>query len=147
MPTPLPARLNPNSRALSAPQFRALADVPPELEWFKNLQNERTRKAYKDDIWDFMQFVGMAHPEGFRLVMRSRVIVWRDDFKRRALAPSTIQRKLSALSSLNQYLCEKNAVFLNPMKGVQRPKANNNERIYDKRKSRPEESPTFKVEY
>jgi integrase/recombinase XerD len=55
------------------------------------------------------------------------VIAWRDDFTRRELSPATIRRKLAALSSLYQYLCEKIAVFLNPVKGVQRPKGNNNE--------------------
>jgi site-specific recombinase XerC len=72
-------------------------------------------------------FIGIEHPEDFRIVTRAYVIEWRDDFKRRALSPATVCRKLSALSSLYQYLCEHNAVPLNPVKGVQRPKANNNE--------------------
>jgi len=46
---------------------------------------------------------------------------------RRKLQPSTLRRKLSALSSLFDYLCEKNAVVGNPVDGVQRPKANGNE--------------------
>jgi integrase/recombinase XerD len=123
----MPARLAPESRALVAARFYALAEVPPELEWFHNLQNERTRTAYKLDIQDFMAFIGIDRPEDFHLVTRAHVIEWRDDFKRRELSPSTIRRKLSALSPLYQYLCEKNAVPLNPVKGVQRPKANHNE--------------------
>jgi integrase len=35
---------------------------------------------------------------------------------------ATIRRKLAALSSLFEYLCESNAVAGNPVKGVKRPK-------------------------
>jgi integrase/recombinase XerD len=117
--TRMPARLTPASRAL--------AEVPPEREWVQHLPNVKTRAAYTLDIHDFMRFIGIARPEDFRLVTRAHVIAWRDDCTRRALAPATVCRKLSALSSLYQYLCEKNAVPLNPVKGVPRPKANTNE--------------------
>ena len=128
MPEPsIPARLTPESRAVAAARFYALPAVPPELEWFQNIPNARTRAAYKLDLQDFMAFIGIERPEDFRLVTRAHVIAWRDDFTRRALSPATVRRKLSALSSLYQYLCEHNAVPLNPVKGVQRPKANHNE--------------------
>jgi integrase/recombinase XerD len=45
----------------------------------------------------------------------------------RELAPCSIRRKLSALSSLFDYLCENNAVAVNPADGVKRPAANGNE--------------------
>jgi site-specific recombinase XerD len=45
----------------------------------------------------------------------------------RKLSHATIRRKLSALSSLFDYLCERNAVLGNPVDGVKRPMANNNE--------------------
>ena len=47
--------------------------------------------------------------------------------ERRGLAPATVRRKLSALSSLFDYLCERNAVTGNPVDGVKRPMANGNE--------------------
>ena len=47
--------------------------------------------------------------------------------KTRGLEPTTIRRKLSALSSLFDYLCERNAVAGNPVDGVKRPTANGNE--------------------
>ena len=43
------------------------------------------------------------------------------------MEPATIRRKLSALSSLFDYLCERNAVAGNPVDGVKRPMANGNE--------------------
>ena len=114
-------------RMLTAEQFHGLATVPPELEWFANIRNPKTKKAYREDVTDFRQFVGIERPGEFRQVTRAHVIAWRDDIDRRALAPSTVRRKLSALSSLFEYLCEQNAVTHNPVKGVKRPKANNNE--------------------
>jgi integrase/recombinase XerD len=55
------------------------------------------------------------------------VIAWRKHLESRELAPSSIRRKLSALSALFDYLCERNAVAGNPVDGVKRPMSNNNE--------------------
>ena len=115
------------SMTLTAAEFLGLAEVPPELEWFANIRNERTRRAYQQDVRDFTAFVGIERPEEFRIVTRAHLIAWRKELERRELAPASIRRKLAALSSLFDYLCEQNAVLLNPVDGVKRPKANNNE--------------------
>ncbi|MFO1419369.1 MAG: tyrosine-type recombinase/integrase [Candidatus Competibacteraceae bacterium] len=115
------------ARALTAAEFRGLAEVPPALEWFANLPNARTRRAYQQDVADFTAFVGIGRPEEFRTVTRAHLIAWRKELERRALAPSSIRRKLAALSSLFDYLCERNAVPHNPVDGVKRPKAHQQE--------------------
>jgi hypothetical protein len=33
--------------------------IPPELEWFANLTNAHTRRAYRQDIRDFQAFAGL----------------------------------------------------------------------------------------
>jgi site-specific recombinase XerD len=114
-------------RALSAEQFRDLADVPPAVEWFANIDNPRTRRAYKLDLEDFMRFVGIEKAEEFRLVVRAHVIAWRKSLEERSLSSATIRRKLSALSALFNHLCESNAVLSNPTLGVERPNADSNE--------------------
>jgi integrase/recombinase XerD len=114
-------------RALTAAEFYKLAEVPPELEWFANLRNPHTRAAYENDLREFQRFVGIKRPEEFRTVTRAHVIAWRQDLERRACAPTTIQRKLAALSSLFAYLCEQNSVLHNPVDGVKRPKSNRGE--------------------
>jgi site-specific recombinase XerC len=53
----------------------------------------------------------------------AHVIAWRDDLERRGLEGPTRRNRLAALSSLFEYLCEKNALNQNPVKGVKRPKA------------------------
>ena len=108
-------------RLLTAEAFKRLADVPPELEWFANLNNQATRRAYENALQDFMKFTGIERPEEFREVTRAHVIAWRDDLARRALSGMTIRHRLAALSSLFEYLCDKNAVTHNPVKGVKRP--------------------------
>ena len=108
-------------RLLTAARFQQLADVPAELEWFANLGNASTRRAYENALQDFMQFTGIAAPAEFRSVTRAHVIAWRDDLVRRALSGMTVRHRLAALSSLFEYLCEKNAVTHNPVKGVKRP--------------------------
>ena len=110
-------------RALTSAQFHSLTEVPPEIEWFANITNPRTRDAYEMDVKAFARFVGIHAPEECRSVTRAHVIAWRKDLEGRGLAESSIRRKLSALSSFFDALCERNAVRDNPVHGVERPKA------------------------
>ncbi len=116
-----PVPVVPSGRLLTAETFQRLADVPPEVEWFANLGNAQTRRAYENALQDFMRFTGIVQPEEFRTVTRAHVIAWRDDLARRALSSQTIRHRLAALSSLFEYLCDRNAVTHNPVKGVKRP--------------------------
>src|SRR5271169_1811979 len=123
----LPAPIVPADRLLTAAEFHRLADVPPEIEWFANIRNLHTRRSYQNAIGDFMRFTGIVRPDEFRTVTRAHVIAWRDDLERRELGGATIRHRLAALSSLFEYLCEKNAVTHNPVKGVKRPRAESGE--------------------
>jgi site-specific recombinase XerD len=117
----------PAPRALTTAEFQQLADVPPAMTWFANIDNEQTRRAYQNDVQEFMAFAGIEDPHAFRLVGRGHVLAWRKDLERRALSAATIRRKLSALSSLFESLCEANAVQGNPVDGVKRPKLDSQE--------------------
>jgi integrase/recombinase XerD len=108
-------------RALTAAAFQGLAAVPAEAEWFANLGNNATRRAYQNALQDFMRFVGISRAEEFRAVTRAHVIAWRDELQRGDLGATSVRHRLSALASLFEYLCEKNAVSHNPVKGVKRP--------------------------
>ena len=123
----LPTEIAPTGRLLTAAEFHRLADVPPEVEWFANLSNPHTRRVYENAVKDFMRFTGIARPEEFRIVTRAHVIAWRDDLVRRGLGGSTIRNRLASIASLFEYLCEKNAVTHNPVKGVERPKSESGE--------------------
>src|SRR5262249_45338121 len=59
------------SHTLTVTQFHHLAAIPPEIEWFANLTNANTRRAYQQDVEDFMAFAGLRHPEQFREVTRA----------------------------------------------------------------------------
>ena len=86
-PDELPTGIAPAraSRLLTAAEFHRLADVPPEVEWFANLTNPQTRRAYENAVLDFMRFAGIARPEEFRTVTRAHVIAWRDELTGRGL--------------------------------------------------------------
>ena len=114
-------------RLLTAAEFQGLSDVPPEAEWFANISNPRTRRAYQGDIREFMAFVGIRGVGEFRLVTRAHALAWRKELERRGHAAATIRRKLSALASLFDHLCERNAVPFSPLRGVKRPASDTNE--------------------
>jgi len=124
-------------RALTSEQFQGLADVPAAAVWLANIDNENTRRAYKSDVEAFVAFCGIERADEFRSVTRAHVIAWRTTLESsgasggapggRGLAPATIRRKLSAVSSLYDYLCNENAVESNPVAGVKRPGEGANE--------------------
>jgi integrase/recombinase XerD len=116
-----------DARILTQAEYQGLRDIPPEIEWFANIENENTRHAYRTDLKSFMTFVGIQRPEEFRSVTRAHVIAWRKLLEQKALAAATIRRKLSALSDLFDHLCESNSITHNPVKGVARPKEGANE--------------------
>lgn len=107
---------------LSASEFQGLSDLPPEAEWFASIESSHTRRAYELDIKDFMHFAGISNPMMFRVVNRAHILAWRKSLEARELSGATIRRKLAALASMYEFLCDRNAVEQNPVKGVRRPK-------------------------
>jgi hypothetical protein len=70
----LPTEILPADRLLTAAEFQKLADVPPEVEWFANISNRHTRRAYENAVKDFMRFAGIFRPEEFRVVTLAHLI-------------------------------------------------------------------------
>jgi len=79
---------------------------------------------YERDVAEFSAYTCLKEGRPLRTVVRTHLIAWRKDMERRGLSPASIRHKLSALSSLFDYLCERNAVIGNPVDGVKRPAAN-----------------------
>jgi hypothetical protein len=52
-------------RLLTAAEFQRLAKVPPESEWFKNIRNPATKRAYEKAPEDFMRFTGSSGRRNF----------------------------------------------------------------------------------
>ena len=100
---------------LTREEFHQLAEVPPAVEWFANIDNPNTRRAYENDVRSFAQFIGITTPDDMCMVTRAHIIAWRKALEQQKLGPATIRRKLSALSALFGYLCEKNAIADNPV--------------------------------
>lgn len=113
--------------ALTTADFQQLAEVPPAIAWFANIDNPQTRRAYQNDVEEFIAFAGITDSDAFRRVGRAHILAWRRALEQRALAGATIRRKLSALSSLFDALCEANAIQGNPVDGVKRPKVTSQE--------------------
>ena len=93
-----------DARRLTAPEFQRLAAVPAAAEWFANLDNPRTRRAYRADLADFCHFLGLTAPDEFRAVTRAHVLAWRGELERRGLAGATPDLMASAMRAAQQLL-------------------------------------------
>ena len=115
-------------RLLDNPSYHSLKDVPPEADFIQQRRNrsEKTARAYQVDINDFKTFIGIQKPEEYRLVAPKHVADWVTHLKKQKLTNETISRKMSAVSSLFKYYCERSALKDNPCKNITRPKVESN---------------------
>ena len=120
-PTVLPA-----SKSLSP--IAALADIPEEEIWLAKQKSARTRRAYKLDVQHFMRTLHIKSYDELRQVDHRAVIAWERIMRETGQAePSTIRRRLAALSSLFKHLVRHNHVEINPVADVERPAINRRE--------------------
>jgi site-specific recombinase XerD len=114
-----PARLISTGQLANLDQ---LAAIPEEEVWLASQKSARTRRAYKLDVAHFMRTLGITSPEMLRQVDHRAVIAWERIMREQEqAAPSTVRRRLAALSSLFKHLVRHGAATRNPVVDVQRP--------------------------
>jgi hypothetical protein len=62
-----------SEQTLSLDQYRDLVDVPPELGWLADIANEKTRRAYKVDVAEFIAFTNLKDHSALRTVARAHL--------------------------------------------------------------------------
>jgi len=106
----------------------ALADIPEEEIWLAKQKSARTRRAYKLDVQHFMRTLHIKSYNELRQVDHRAVIAWERIMREIDEAePSTIRRRLAAVSSLFKHLKRHHHVEFNPVAEVERPAINRRE--------------------
>lgn len=83
-------------------------------DWLLNLNSERTRETYSRAWQAFIEFAGNG------MVTQSTLIDYKVQLKADGQADSTINLKLSALSSFFKFVVERGLMSTNPVDGVKR---------------------------
>jgi integrase/recombinase XerD len=106
----------------------ALAAIPEEEIWLQSQKSARTRRAYRRDVAHFLRTLAIATPAELRQVDHKAVIAW-ERFMRESehAAPSTVRRRLAALSSLFKHLVRHGEAPRNPVGEIARPAINRDE--------------------
>ncbi len=105
-----------------------LADIPEEEIWLAKQKSARTRRAYRLDVQHFMRTLHITSYDELRQVDHRAVIAWERIMREIDEAePSTIRRRLAALSSLFKHLVRHHHVKINPVADVERPAINRRE--------------------
>lgn len=121
----LPATLPPPVLPTRLDQFAA---IPEEAVWLAKQKSAQTRRAYRLDVRHFMQALDITSTEALRQVDHRAVIAWeRMQREQEGAAPSTVRRRLAALSSLFKHLVMHGAATRNPVVDVDRPAINRDE--------------------
>jgi integrase/recombinase XerD len=105
-----------------------LAAIPEEEIWLAKQKSARTRRAYRLDVRHFMHALSVTSTDMLRQVDHRAVIAWeRMQREQDGAAPSTVRRRLAALSSLFKHLVRHGAATRNPVVDVERPTINREE--------------------
>ena len=105
-----------------------LAEIPEEEIWLAKQKSARTRRAYKLDVAHFMRTLHITSYDELRRADHRAVIAWERIMREVEEAePSTVRRRLAALSSLFKHLVRHRHVESNPVAEVERPAINRRE--------------------
>jgi integrase len=99
--------------------------------WRRSLAKQksaRTRRAYALDVRHFMATLSLLETSELRRVDHRAVIAWEGAMREaERAAPSTIRRRLSALSSRFKHLVRHGHAEKNPVREIERPVINRDE--------------------
>jgi len=98
------------------------AQTTEELVWLRNITSACTKQTYKDSISSFCKIFNIKNSEELKQVESIHIIEYRDALIDLGFKKSTINNRLSALSSLFKHLIEKQEIKFNPVYGVTRMK-------------------------
>jgi integrase/recombinase XerD len=102
--------------------------IPEEDIWLASQKSARTRRAYRLDVQHFMRTLDIATAAELRQADHRAVITWERHMREvEGVAPSTIRRRLAALSSLYKHLVRHGHAGRNPVAEVVRPAINRDE--------------------
>jgi integrase/recombinase XerD len=108
--------------------MQTLAEIPEEEIWLARQKSARTRRAYRLDVRHFMATLNITTSDELRQVDHRAVIAWERAMRETEhAAPSTIRRRLSALSSLFAHLVRHGFAPKNPVREITRPTINRDE--------------------
>jgi integrase/recombinase XerD len=110
------------NKSISGFRGKDLVSIPEESVWLANFTSKPTKTTYSVSVREYFHFHRMQTQEDLRNSTQSHVISWRDAMIEAEMAASTINNRLSALSSLFNHLCEKQVMAINPVNGIKRPK-------------------------
>src|SRR5512142_2719649 len=105
LPPILVGRLTPAVEAQVGSFYGSVAEIFER--WVTRRSSTHTQRAYRQDVMDFVQFLGLRWPdESTRLftVSIAEVQAFRDQMVAEAKAPKTINRRIASLSSFFKYL-------------------------------------------
>jgi site-specific recombinase XerD len=102
-----------------------LVTIPEEEVWLAGCKSPHTRIAYARDVRHFIRTVQITSREQLRAVDHRAVIAWEWHMREiEGAQPTTIRRRLAALSSLFRHLVKYRLVAHNPVREVERPVIN-----------------------
>ena len=118
----------PSATGVGPTVLECLTPLPEEDIWLAKQKSQRTRTAYQKDVEQFIRSTGITSRHELRRADYRAVIAWERAMREAEFAaPSTVRRRLAALSSLFKRLIRHGYVTNNPVADIERPAINRDE--------------------
>ncbi len=101
-----------------------IEEISEEIIWLENFTSKATQKTYKATVKKFCTMFEIQNIEQLRSITSLHIIKFRDAMKEAGEKNSSINNRLSGLSSLFKHLIERQIVKANPVYGVKAMKKN-----------------------
>ena len=101
-----------------------IEEISEEIIWLENFTSKATQKTYKATVKKFCSMFEIQNIEQLRSITSLHVIKFRDAMKEAGEKNSSINNRLSGLSSLFKHLIERQIIKANPVYGVKAMKKN-----------------------
>ena len=105
LPAILSGRETPEVRKRVEQFYSSVADIFEA--WVKRRKSPHTQRAYREDVMSFVRFVGIEWPQHSIELLQvtiKDVQAYRDELLAKNVAPKTLNRRISSLSSFYKYL-------------------------------------------
>jgi len=101
-----------------------IEQISEEIIWLENFTSKATQKTYKATVKKFCEMFEIKNVGELRSVTSIHIIKFRDAMKEAGEKNSSINNRLSGLSSLFKHLIERQVIKANPVYGVKAMKKN-----------------------
>lgn len=104
----------------------SISELPEPLIWINNFTSKESKKTYSVTMRIFCSFANITSVEDLVKVTATHMLAFREHLTAKGIAPKTINKNLSIISSLFDHMQKAQLIPYNPVDAIKRFRVNQN---------------------